>query len=264
MIFYFSATGNTKWAAEQLAAATGEQLYSISELIRADHCVFHLQETERIGFCFPVHGWRPPMPVCDFLTRIKIANATGHFCFALCTAGDTIGETMRILQQDLAVAGLHAEGLYSLLMPNTYVGLPFMTVDSKETAHRKLKVAAEEISRYVTDIVNRRAGSRLHVGRWPRINSRWLGEWFIRNALTDRPFRVNNERCIRCGRCAPCVLCRISREVRERSPFGITQMIAFPVSPVIMVAPFMPLIMVIEPERKGNIIMGVRIKLRKP
>ena len=202
MIFYFSATGNTKWAAEQLAAATGEQLYSISELIKADHYVFHLQETERIGFCFPVHGWRPPMPVRDFLTRIKIANATGHFCFALCTAGDTIGETIRILQQDLAVAGLHAEGLYSLLMPNTYVGLPFMTVDSKETAHRKLKVAAEEISRYVTDIVNRRAGSRLHVGRWPRINSRWLGEWFVRNALTDRPFRVNNERCIRCGRCA--------------------------------------------------------------
>ena len=118
MIFYFSATGNTKWAAEQLAAATGEQLYSISELIRADHYVFHLQETERIGFCFPVHGWRPPMPVCDFLTRIKIANATGHFCFALCTAGDTIGETMRILQQDLAVAGLHAEGLYSLFWRN--------------------------------------------------------------------------------------------------------------------------------------------------
>ncbi len=36
MIFYFSGTGNTKWAATRLAAATHEDLIPIAPYMRAD------------------------------------------------------------------------------------------------------------------------------------------------------------------------------------------------------------------------------------
>lgn len=36
MIFYFSGTGNTKWAAARLAAATHEDLIPIAPYMRAD------------------------------------------------------------------------------------------------------------------------------------------------------------------------------------------------------------------------------------
>lgn len=36
MIFYFSGTGNTRWAAERVAAATGERLISIADAIGGD------------------------------------------------------------------------------------------------------------------------------------------------------------------------------------------------------------------------------------
>ena len=63
MIFYFSGTGNTKWAAARLAAATHEDLIPIAPYMRADdssHNIaepFILKENERLGFVFPVHGW---------------------------------------------------------------------------------------------------------------------------------------------------------------------------------------------------------------
>lgn len=59
MIFYFSGTGNTKWAAARLAAATHEDLIPIAPYMRADdssHNIaepFILKENERLGFVFP-------------------------------------------------------------------------------------------------------------------------------------------------------------------------------------------------------------------
>ena len=60
MIFYFTGAGNTRWAATQIAEAIGEELLFIPDLIREGRNEFSLQEEERIGFCFPTHGWQPP------------------------------------------------------------------------------------------------------------------------------------------------------------------------------------------------------------
>ena len=56
MIFYFSGSGNTKWAAQQLAEAIGEELIYIPDELRKDKCEYTLAEDERPGFCFPTHG----------------------------------------------------------------------------------------------------------------------------------------------------------------------------------------------------------------
>ena len=68
---------------------------------------FSLEENERIGFCFPVHGWRPPKLVRAFIQGLKLQPAAGsHYCWALCTAGDDIGITMEYLNRDLSAIGL--------------------------------------------------------------------------------------------------------------------------------------------------------------
>ena len=82
MIFYFSGTGNTKWAAARLAAATHEDLIPIAPYMRADdssHNIaepFILKENERLGFVFPVHGWRVPRLVREFIRKMKIRRET--------------------------------------------------------------------------------------------------------------------------------------------------------------------------------------------
>jgi flavodoxin len=100
MIFYVSGTGNTRWAVEQIAKATGEDIINIGKISSAPYQC-RLSEGERIGFCFPVHGWRPTKVMREFIGHLQIENAEGHYCYALCTAGDNIGMTMNILQQDL-------------------------------------------------------------------------------------------------------------------------------------------------------------------
>lgn len=111
MIFYFSCTGNTRWAAHKIAEATGDTLIDIAaELRKADEedatdkertFSYTLSADESLAFCFPVHGWRPPLAVRDFIRRLRICKTTDNYCYAVCTAGDTVGEAMDILKPTL-------------------------------------------------------------------------------------------------------------------------------------------------------------------
>lgn len=199
MIFCLSCTGNTLWAAKRLHEATGEELVNMAQT----YAETTLGAGERIGFCFPVHGWRPPELVRRFIKGLRLRVAPDTFCYAVCTIGDTAGEAIDILKSDLAAVGITLHSAYSLQMPNTYVGLPFMDVDPVALQKSK-KVAAEaDLNRYITQIVDRKTGCFNVVrGRWPRINSRLLGALFHRFLVSDKCFHINNDRCVGCGKCA--------------------------------------------------------------
>jgi len=202
MIFYFSGTGNTRWAAERLAELTNERLLDIAKVERTDTC-YSLVEGERLGFCFPVHGWRPPKIVRSFIKKLSISNAKGHYCYALCTAGDNIGETIDILRSDLKKRGISLNSSSSLIMPESYVGLPFMDVDTPNKEKAKKSKAAEELECYAERVIDRRDGDvGLVIGHWPRINSRLIGSFFVKYLVTDKPFHVTESKCIKCGKCA--------------------------------------------------------------
>ena len=202
MIFYLSGTGNTKWAATTIAQATGEELINILD-IRDEGTPWRLKENERIGFCFPVHGWRPPVVMREFIKKLDISEPSGHYVFALCTAGDNIGEAIDILRDDLSSIGIHLDSAFSLIMPESYVGLPFMDVDTPVKEKKKKENAAEVIKIAIKSITNDEKGvNELTIGRWPRINSRLIGGFFTKHLITDKPFRVSGDRCIGCGLCA--------------------------------------------------------------
>lgn len=201
MIFYLSGTGNTKWAANILSKITEEKLIDITKI--KDETIHYTPEAgERIGFCFPVHGWRPPLVFRKFIGKLKIDNPQNHYCYAICTAGDDIGETIDILKNDLGKKGIQLDSAFSLIMPESYVGLPFMDVDTPENEKRKKDKAANDLSTYCKIIVERKAGiTNLTLGRWPRINSRVLGGLFTKFLVTDKHFHVTADKCIGCKTC---------------------------------------------------------------
>lgn len=201
MIFYLSCTGNTKWAAQTLGAAIDDTIINILDTEEAE-MTYTLAENERIGFCFPVHGWRPPKVLRSFISRLHISNAAGHYCYAVATAGDTVGEAVDILKGDLACRNILLNSAFSLIMPESYVGLPFMDVDTPEKEAAK-KAKAEADMKRISGIVERKEAGvyEVTIGRWPKINSRLIGGLFTDRMITDKPFRVTADRCLKCGAC---------------------------------------------------------------
>ena len=252
MIFYFSGTGNTKWAASKLASATHEDLISIAPYMRADdssHTLaepFILKENERLGFVFPVHGWRVPKLVREFIGKMKVQRAESDaernsasaeskassdaernsvsaeskassasarnqpFAYCVCTAGDSIGLTIENLNEVISQnPSLQALGItevkssYSLIMPESYVGLPFMDVDPKEKEIWKKSKSAQELTVICEEIFDRKEGiNRLVKGPIPWFFTKVVGGFFENVLITDKRFHVEKDKCVKCGICA--------------------------------------------------------------
>ena len=214
MIFYFSGTGNTRWASEEIAKALGERLLYIPDELRKGHHSYTLGIDERIGFCFPTHGWQVPRIVRDFIRHLAISQqpqASKPFCWALTTCGDNMGETMTILNCDLVAntalrdnfgEALQAESVFSLVMPESYVCLPFMKTDPEDKEAMKLDVARHQLPHIINTIKERRRGiEELEKGATPRLYSYVIGAYFNKKMVHDRKFTVDTDKCIRCGKC---------------------------------------------------------------
>ena len=201
MIFYLSCTGNTRWAAEYLARRTSDKVMSITDV--APDFSYTLSTEERLGFCFPVHGWRPSILFRNFISHLHISGYRDNYTYALCTAGDNIGETMDIFKSDISHLGITLNAECSLVMPESYLGFPFFNLDSNDNERRKIKNASVKLKVFADVVKEYRQGySELDYGRWPKINSRLLGGVFTNKLLTDKPFVVDSSKCIHCGKCA--------------------------------------------------------------
>ena len=207
MIFYFSGTGNTRWAAQHLAEATGERLVNMAEAMRGETENYTLDDGERLGFCFPVHGWQPPHIVRTFLAGMQIAAKSGsladHYCYALCTCGDSIGQAMDMFAADLQShqqLSLHAA--FTLVMPESYVCLPFMYTDTLERERQKIDTARQQLDDYTAMICNRTCDEEHLVrGVAPWLMSHVVGAYFNARMVNDKKFTVDADRCTHCGRC---------------------------------------------------------------
>lgn len=75
MIFYFSATGNSLWAAHELSRAFDEPMYSIPEELNktAGELLYSVGENEKVFFVYPVHTWGHCEQICPTQT-IRLQN----------------------------------------------------------------------------------------------------------------------------------------------------------------------------------------------
>ena len=201
MIFYFSGTGNTRWVATEIAKAIGEELLFIPDLLRENRFEFTLKEGERLGFCFPTHGWQPPRIVREFIRQLLL-DRQPDFCWALTTCGDNMGEAMTILNKDLAKVGLKAETLFSVIMPESYVCLPFMKTNPEDKERWKIENAERQLYHIISILKDCKRGiEELEKGATPRLYSYVIGGYFNKRMITDKKFTVDADVCIRCGKC---------------------------------------------------------------
>ncbi|MFA6931014.1 MAG: EFR1 family ferrodoxin [Lentisphaeria bacterium] len=205
MIYYFSATGNSEWVAHELAAKTGDMAVSIQSLLSGEKAVPAFRTGECLGLVFPIHAWRPPRVVLDFVQ--KLAFPKGVFVYAVCTMGETAGNALGFLQKFIAL-----DSAYSLPMPNNYIVLSDR--DKEIQIHRKISAAQQQIPRIAEGILARRKEFQVKKGPLPRLLTSLIGGLFNK-MCSDRKFRAESS-CTACGLCVQlCALNNISLENRK-------------------------------------------------
>ena len=114
MIYYFSATGNSKWAAEELARGTGDTALSITEIMKRGKLPPPVKSGETLALVFPVFAFAPPRLVIDFVRKLEVADDA--FVYAVCTMGGAAGGTFRYLEKFIRL-----DSCYSIKMPSNYI-----------------------------------------------------------------------------------------------------------------------------------------------
>ena len=148
MIYYFSGNGNSAHVAHQLARLTHDRARFIPRAGKAE------TTADIFGLVFPIHAWGMPRAVEEFLRQLR-TDRTPYYIYMVCTFGDDIGRTDRLLARTLKQKGLPLDAAFSVRMPNTYVALPGFEVDSKELAQEKLAAVPERLAQIAAAINGR-------------------------------------------------------------------------------------------------------------
>lgn len=154
MIYYFSGTGNSKWAALRLAALLGDAAVNLMDPGRESPSA-----GEAVGLVFPIYAWGPPKPVAEFAKGLQGEAA---FRYGVCTCGENAGNAMELLHKDFPM-----DSAYSLVMPNNYV--LGSQLESDAIVREKLRRAKERLPEIAGEIRARKPCWQVEKGPQPRL-----------------------------------------------------------------------------------------------
>lgn len=207
MIFYFSGTGNSAWAARQLARLTDDVAYDIISLKELPD----MGRAKQIGFVFPVYAWGAPEVVVEFAKKLP---RTQSYTFGVCTCGGDAGLAMKQFSKWYPLCSS-----YSLLMPNNYI--IGSDPDEESETRQKITAARGELERMAGEIRRQERVYRVHEGALAGVKSRFVNLGFNKFARSTKPFWAG-EGCNGCGQCARnCPASAIS--LREGKPVWAQQ-----------------------------------------
>lgn len=103
MVFYFTATGNSKYIADRIAAETGVQVKDMAECIQKGLFSFELEDDTTLGFVVPVYFRGIPMIVTEFLENLKVSTPRDLYSYAVLNCGGTTGDSERFIRRAIMV-----------------------------------------------------------------------------------------------------------------------------------------------------------------
>lgn len=204
MIFYFSATGNSKYAAQRIADATGDRLISLSDAVRGRNYRYDVSRDERIGFVFPVYYWGMPSILDFFVEKLRLEGCRDQYIYVVLTCGQTTGNTADQLGKLLKKKGLTLSAQFAVPMVDNYI--PAFKIADEESIQEILDKADERIDEIIPSIRAKGIGDYNRCqGIAPGVVSAAAHSVYAHGRST-RPFVVTDH-CIGCGLCqeiCPC------------------------------------------------------------
>lgn len=121
MIFYFSGTGNSYYAACELNKWTKEEIVDIAGAIQNNQFDYVLKPGEKAGFVFPVYYYGIPTIVAEFIDELTL-NLNDHpYLYAVMTCGASIAGADKIFRTRLQKNGYPLSACFEVPMVDNYV-----------------------------------------------------------------------------------------------------------------------------------------------
>ncbi len=199
MIFYFSGTGNSLYAAKKISSYLEEELISISDAMHSGTAPeYDIKQDETIGFIFPLYCWSAPQMVFDFIHKVKLNGYSGQYIFAVATYGQNMGRFDRFFNEELAKRNVKLNAAFSLNMPNNY-----FNIWDKETQKECLDRAELVIDRICRAVAGREQVVEIKVTgpHAADIFTRKMHRMYNETVPSTKDFSVSDS-CIGCGLCS--------------------------------------------------------------
>ncbi len=205
-VFYFSGTGNTWWASEQLCsilsdAGADATCHSVEQVSEGEVRRL-LESTDIVGFAYPIYGSDLPAIMKTFLTGLPgVKRQIPALVF--CTQWGGSGDGARVASEFLNPAQFQIRWADHINMPsNVSVTVPpFPYTNKRKRLDKKLVNARARLEWMAKRIVD----GKPYLKGWSRLA-------IAMGSIQRVPFRkafhrlqgdiaVDQQRCIRCGRC---------------------------------------------------------------
>ncbi len=191
MIFYFTGTGNSLFAAKTLAHE-GEEVISMIEAVRSKAFHYTLKDNKPLGFVFPVYFYTVSDPVLELVRNLTVENAS--LVYAVIPCGASIGAAGGFLKSELKKRGLELQRVDALVVPDG--ALIFYDIDAPEKMENQLDMATKELAS-IKQAIERRESKRITGS--PALGKVGLAAYHA--CMSTKPFHAD-EKCVGCGKCA--------------------------------------------------------------
>lgn len=195
MIFYFSGTGNSAWAAKELLSE-GERLISMADAKWNADFSYEPTEEESVGLVFPVYFYGLPDTVRSFAAQVRF-TAQPAYVYAVITCGGSIAAAGDLLKRALEENGTALRAVYTLKMPDNYVLLYDVTTQEQE---KPILKEAEKTLNEIRGSIALRRFTGTDVSLAARMQTGAIYPMYDRFRKTGK-FHAD-ETCIGCGSCA--------------------------------------------------------------
>lgn len=188
MIFYFTGTGNSLYAAKRIAAE-GEQIINMAE----ERGKLHSYELhgERVGFVFPVYYYTLGDAVAEFVENLDLKGA--GYVFAVITCGGSIGGSGALLREKLAAHDISLDAAFPLVMTDN--AMLYYNISDAKAAEKELVKAERTLEELIFKIRNRECTE------FGSAAAAKAGRAIYHAAASTKKYRVT-EKCVSCGKCA--------------------------------------------------------------
>lgn len=162
MIFYFSATGNSKYVALKIAENIKEAAISITDCVKSQKFTFEVKDKEKIGFVIPTYFWGLPSIAYEFLDKLELRMSDSYhpYIYHVATFGTTTGQIGYMVNEFLKKRGLSLNGRFSVQMPDTWT--PVFNLTNKEKINKINHNAEKQIAEMAEKIRSEFAGDFSH------------------------------------------------------------------------------------------------------